>query len=229
MAQQTGQQTPGGPNDKSRSSTQERAPEAQGRQQSQAGGESKQPETATEQRAAGSAVERQGGTQMSRRPTPSPRNLPTPFSLVRRMMEDMDRIFGEVDFGSPLSPFAGVGFERRVPQLQAWSPQIEVAEQDGRIVVRADMPGLTADDIQIALEGDTVVVSGERREEQREQRGNVSYTERSYGAFSRAITVPEGVSENDIEASFSNGVLELVINAPQHRARERRIPIRAGQ
>jgi HSP20 family protein len=114
-------------------------------------------------------------------------------------------------------------------QLQGWSPQIEVTEHDGRLVVRADVPGVATEDLQIELEGDVLTISGERRSEQAQQRGNRGYTERTYGAFSRTIPLPEGVDADQVEASFENGVLEVSVTLPQQGRSRQRIPIRGGQ
>jgi len=126
----------------------------------------------------------------------------SPFSVVRRMMEDMDRFFE--NFGSATSLFPGLQGARQA--LGRWSPEVEVSERDGNLVVSADLPGIRKEDIDIELQDDALILRGQRNEEHEEHRGNVSYSERSYGSFVRTVAVPTGVKPDDIDASFQNGV-----------------------
>ena len=186
-------------------------------------------------RAQGTAVARQASGRQLSRPMMTP-SITGPFSMMRRMMEDMERMFDDSGMGSMLSPF-GMGsmpslssssaLGQRMPQM--WSPQIEVAEREGQLVVRADVPGMTMDDIQVEVEAGALTISGERSGEQTEQRGNVSYTERKYGRFSRTIPLPEGVDTEQIDASFSNGVLEVKVKLPEQQMRGRKIQIKSGE
>ena len=217
MEQQTTQHTQTAQNNGSGAAEPQGGSEAQASARSGASGERE-----------GASIERRGAgrQQLSGRPTAESWGA-SPFAMVRRMMDDMDRMFESFGFGSMGAPFAGFGSSLR--QLQSWSPQIEVTEQDGRLVVRADVPGVATDDLHIELEGEALTISGERRGEERQQRGNRSYTERTYGAFSRTIPLPEAVDADQVEASFENGVLEVRVTLPQQAQSRRRIPIRTGQ
>jgi len=147
----------------------------------------------------------------------------SPFSVVRRMMEDMDRFFE--NFGSGLFPsHRGAG---QAWSLGTWSPDVEVSERDGNLVVSADLPGIRKEDIDIELQDDALILRGHRHEEHEEQRGNVSYSERSYGSFVRTIALPTGVKPDDVDASCQNGVLKVSVRLPQESGR-RRIEIRGG-
>ncbi|UJR79620.1 Hsp20/alpha crystallin family protein [Sandaracinus amylolyticus] len=151
--------------------------------------------------------------------------IQTPFSFVRRMFEDMDRLFGEFGMGGGLAPASGYGF---APSLREWVPQLEVFEQGDELVVRADLPGMKKEDVKLELKDDVLVISGERREEQRDEREGFFRSERSYGCFERAIRVPEGTDPASCEARFDNGVLEVKLKMPEQPSRARQIPIQAS-
>ena len=135
----------------------------------------------------------------------------TPFGLMRRFSEEMDRLFGGSLASRATNLMGGV-----------WSPQVEMFERDNELVVRADLPGLTKDDVKLELTDDAIVIDGERRDEN-EERGEGFYrSERSYGKFYRRIPLPEGVKVDSANATFSNGVLEVIMPAPKRQERKAR-------
>ncbi|WP_437657496.1 Hsp20/alpha crystallin family protein [Sorangium sp. So ce1182] len=176
----------------------------------------------------------QGGGQLGRYGAAG--GFVSPFTMMRRMMEDMDRMFDDLGFGGMLSPFrqprstAEQGGGRGLSSFGGtlWSPHIEVGERGGQLVVKADLPGVTKDDIRVQLHDDALIIEGERRQEQQEQREGVSYTERSYGSFMRSIPLPEGVQADDVDARFENGVLEVCLKLPQQQRRGRSVEIKGG-
>jgi HSP20 family protein len=107
-----------------------------------------------------------------------------------------------------------------------WSPEVEVFEREGQLVVRADLPGLTKDDVNVEVSDDAINISGERKSEH-EERGEGYYrSERSYGNFYRSIPLPEGVNAENLDATFRNGVLEITMPAPQRQSRGCQIEIK---
>jgi HSP20 family protein len=134
-----------------------------------------------------------------------------PFELMRRITE---QVFG------PLVPTT----LRRVSE-DIWTPQIEVFERDGKLIVRADLPGMNKDDVRVELRDDTLILEGERKEERKEDREGLFVTERTYGRFFRAIPLPEGVDPDKVRATFNDGVLELSMDMPNQEQRGRSIPI----
>jgi HSP20 family protein len=136
----------------------------------------------------------------------------------------MDRVFGEVfaDFGTAPRRRGAPGFG--FPQAQ-WAPPIEVLERDDKLVVRAELPGLSKDDVKVEVTDDLLTIEGERREEREETREGYRHSERRYGRFSRSLPLPEGVSPEDVRCTFQNGVLEVTMPAPQVEKRGRRIEI----
>ena len=135
-----------------------------------------------------------------------------PFSLMRRMTEEMDRVIQEF------------GLERDSGDRAGWSPAIEVTERDGKYNVRAELPGLSPDDVRVEVVNDALVIQGERKVEHEEKDGGVQRTERQYGLFYRSIPLPEGADLDHANAKFQNGMLEVTIPVPQQK--ENRRPIR---
>jgi HSP20 family protein len=151
----------------------------------------------------------------------------TPFTLIRRMAEDMDRIFQ--DFGlAHAAPALGAAAARNnawrqsSTYAQSWAPAIETFRRGDRLVIRADLPGLSKDDVKVEVDGDLLAISGERHDEYEEDREDYYRSERSYGRFYRAIPLPDGVQADDCNASFRDGVLEVTLAAPQSGADARR-------
>jgi HSP20 family protein len=95
-----------------------------------------------------------------------------------------------------------------------WMPEMDVFGRDGKTVIRIDLPGLKREDIDVTVEADMLVVRGRREEEKEVKEEDYYCAERSVGEFSRAISLPEGVSAEDIEATYENGVLEVVVARP---------------
>jgi HSP20 family protein len=111
--------------------------------------------------------------------------------------------------------------------LRRWLPAIDLVEDDDRFVLRADLPGLSEDDIKIELEGRTLTVSGERKAEHESTDGGYRRVERAFGSFSRSLTLPQGVDPEAVTASFDRGVLEIGIPKPE-ASKPRRIEIAAA-
>jgi len=156
-----------------------------------------------------------------------------PFAAMRRWSEDMDRLFQDFGFGqfgigrSPLREIGALGGPAsRENEIGDWSPQVEAFQRGDKFVVRADLPGMNKDDVKVEVENNMLTISGERTDE-REENGEGFYrSERSYGQFYRAIPLPEGVSADQCDATFKDGVLEVSLKAPQQREKSRQIPIR---
>jgi HSP20 family protein len=101
-----------------------------------------------------------------------------------------------------------------------------VYRRNGKLVVRADVPGLRKDDVSVEVQGDELCISGERRLES-EQTGREYYrAERSYGSFCRTIRLPDGAKVDTASATFQNGVLEVEIEVPAEAPQGRRIEVR---
>jgi len=152
-----------------------------------------------------------------------------PFALMRRISEEMDRMFESFGMGGSFgrSGFAGLpgGAERGAGMGSPWSPHLEVFERQGRLVIQADLPGVRKEDVSVQIEDDRVILQGERRHEQQREENGYFHTERSYGSFHRVIPLPEGVDADQAKASFRDGVLEIELPAPQPQRRGRALTI----
>ena len=148
--------------------------------------------------------------------------LSSPFSLFRRMQEDMDRVFSGFGMGRGLmSPFGEQGGD--------WAPAIEAFQRGNEFVVRADVPGLSRDDLTVEVGEDALTIQGERKYDHEEEHEGVYRSERSYGSFYRVVPLPEGAVADSAKADFANGVLEVVVQAPSHEVRRgRKVEIGAG-
>ena len=143
-----------------------------------------------------------------------------PFSLMRRISEEMDRTFSDV--------LGGRGTQRGENLL--WAPAVEVSEQEGKLKVTAELPGLQPDDVKVEIAEGALVIQGERKQEHQEEREGVYHSERSYGRFYRRIPVPESAKIDDAEAQFKNGILEVTIPVPQTQQQTgRQIPVRSSE
>jgi HSP20 family protein len=137
-----------------------------------------------------------------------------PFEMMRRLTEQM--------FGPLVTPGLR-GLVHAADDL--WIPSVEVLERDGKLVVRADLPGMSKDDVRVEVRDDNLIIEGERKKEMKEDREGYFVTERTYGKFYRAIPLPEGVNADSARATFRDGVLELTIDAPKNNSRTKTIPI----
>jgi HSP20 family protein len=112
-------------------------------------------------------------------------------------------------------------------RAQRWVPAMDLVEAEDHFLLKADLPGLAEDDVAIEVQDNVLTVSGERKtEHERKERGWYRL-ERSFGRFSRSLTLPEGVNAEAIDASFDKGVLEIRIPKPEER-KPRRISIGAN-
>src|SRR5262245_8400329 len=119
----------------------------------------------------------------------------SPFAFMRRFSEEMDRLFEDFGFGRGL---LAPGLERGLDQLETlrtgiWAPQVEVLERNDELIIRADLPGMTKDDVQVDLDDNSLVIRGERQSEHDEDEEGYYRSERSYGSFYRRIPLPAGV------------------------------------
>ncbi|HXG59901.1 MAG TPA: Hsp20/alpha crystallin family protein [Planctomycetota bacterium] len=135
-----------------------------------------------------------------------------------RLRSEMDRLF-ERFFQEPWAALAETFGPGR-----AWMPSVDVLDSEKEVTVRAEVPGLGPEDVEVTLSGATLLLRGEKKEE-REERGRAYYrAERRYGAFRRAIPLPPGVDPATVSAEYDKGVLTVRI-AKSEQARPRRIEV----
>jgi len=134
-----------------------------------------------------------------------------------REMEEMERRFEDI-FGRPFIP----AMWRRIPVVEmGWAPAIEVFEKEDKFTVKAELPGMKEEDIDVLVVGDTLTIKGERKAETEVKEEDYYCCERSYGSFSRSIALPSSVDAKKIEASYEDGVLEVTLpKAPEVKAKK---------
>jgi HSP20 family protein len=197
-------------------------------EQRQAQGASGQAQRNQQQQQMSEMQRRGGGSQgaMARQGQVAPSAFAmSPFSLLRRLTEEMGQLFEDFGAGRELQR-GGAGAEAG-PAL--WSPQVEMFERDGELVVRADLPGVNKGDVRVELTDDALIIEGEREQKQEENRAGFYRSERIYGHFYRQMPLPEGVDTEKARVTFNNGVLEISMPAPQQQQRSRQLEIEGGQ
>jgi len=127
----------------------------------------------------------------------------------------IDRLFDDMWRGVSATPAA------------AFSPRLDVVENQGEILVSAELPGLDEKDFSIEVHGKVLALKGEKKSEHTESKGSWHWTERSYGAFRRVVELPVEVDANRASASFKNGVLTVTLPKAES-AKVRHIQVNAG-
>lgn len=175
----------------------------------------------------GTGMQRQpSGSSLARRGWMRGGPLATPWDLMRRATAEMERMLEAIDSTGFAPGTAGTTGAQRAGRAE-WIPQIEVASNPDSVTVRVDLPGVDLDEIDVGVEDNMLIVSGVRREEEREEREGFVRTEREYGRFFRAIPLPEGADESTIEATFDGGVLEIKVPV-RGRQQGQRVPVSSG-
>ncbi len=151
-----------------------------------------------------------------------------PFSLMRRLTDDIDRIFENFGMGRTLFPtdLWQSGSVGREGSMATWVPRIEMGEKDGKVCISADLPGVKKEDLDVHIDEDAVTISGERRQERTIDERGYYQSERSYGSFYRSIPLPDGTPTDAATAEFKDGVLQIEIPAPQIKSHGRKLEIK---
>ena len=110
---------------------------------------------------------------------------------------------------------------------QRWTPAMDLVEREDSFVLKADLPGVSEEDVAIEVRDNALTIAGERKAEHEEKQNGYDRVERSFGRFSRTLQLPDGVDTDRIAAGFENGVLEVTIPKPEQR-QPRRIEIGAN-
>lgn len=142
-----------------------------------------------------------------------------------RWMEDFDTFFDRAwrEFGLRRWPFV----RALRPPAELWEPEVDIFKRNGKLVVRADLPGVKHEDVGVAIEGNALVISGRRQEEREVKEEDYYRCERAVGEFSRALGIPEGVDAKAVEAKFKDGILEVTLPLPATaEARKVTVPIK---
>jgi len=119
------------------------------------------------------------------------------------LRREMDRVFDRFFEGWPFRVSA---------EGREWAPSVDVSETAKKVVVKAEVPGMDAKDIDITVTGDILTIRGERKQVKEEKEENFHRIERSYGAFSRSIRLPAEVETDKVDAAYKDGVLKITMS-----------------
>jgi HSP20 family protein len=144
-----------------------------------------------------------------------------PFSVMRQMQDEVDRWFGRMGLDRGwTSP--STWLSRAGEQVGDWMPAIDAFQRGNEFVIRADVPGMARTDLSVEIGDEVLTLRGERKHEYNEDREGVFWSERSHGSFSRVVPLPPGAMSDSAKATFTNGVLEVIVQAPSQDARRGR-------
>jgi len=124
-------------------------------------------------------------------------------SGLQSLQRDMNRMFDEFFRGDVL---ADESFFAR-----DWTPAVDIVENNDNYILRAELPGMSKDDVKITLENNLLTIRGEKKNESEKKEGNYHRVERSYGSFERSFTIPGTIKADNIDAQYKDGVLTLTL------------------
>jgi len=138
-----------------------------------------------------------------------------PFKDLPALREEMNKLWSVFGEKPLMEPFG-----------KEWAPSLDVSETKDNIVVKAEVPGMDGKDIDISLSGGVLTLKGEKKQEKEEKDENYYFAERSYGAFFRAVQLPQEVQTDKIKASYKNGVLTITLpKSEEAKAKEVKIKV----
>jgi HSP20 family protein len=137
-----------------------------------------------------------------------------PMRELTGLQSDVNRLFNSF-------------FEASDGGARRWTPAVDVIETDRHLMLKADLPGLSEEDVQIEVADNVLTISGERKNETEERKEGYYRLERAFGSFSRSLTLPEGIDADNIEATFDSGVLDVKVPKPEE-VKPRRVSIGRG-
>lgn len=159
----------------------------------------------------------------------------SPFQMMRRFTQDVDRMFKVFGYGPFEMPFEIANRllpgPRTFPMPFAWAPVVDMFSRGDDLVITAELAGIKPEDVTIETEANTLIIRGESQAEQEEKKSGYWYKERKFGSFYRMIPLPPGVPFENAKAQFTNGVLEIVLPGAMKlfEPQRNRIPIQGVQ
>ncbi len=138
-----------------------------------------------------------------------------PWRPLRDLKREMDRLWTEF-FG-----------RESLPETlnTEWVPALDISETKDTVIVRADVPGINPEDLEITISGNVLTIKGEKKQEKEEKGENFYRVERSYGSFVRSVQIPTEIDADKIEASYKNGVLKIIL-PKKEEAKGKQIPVK---
>ena len=155
-----------------------------------------------------------------------------PQSFTEQMFEPISRLRGEIDrlFEDFPARWPALQLDRLTPRLQIPVPAMEMTETGKAYKISVEVPGMEAKDIEVSVEDEMLVISGEKTDEREEKERDCYRSERSYGAFERRVALPSAADADKIKATTKNGVLQITLPKDEKAAaKKRKIEIQAGK
>jgi HSP20 family protein len=157
---------------------------------------------------------------------PEPSRSVAPLESAERWFDELERWFEE-DFRRPFSlmrPFLAPRL--RTAGFTEIMPSVDIFEESDDVVVKAELPGMKKEDIEVSVTNSTMTISGEKKQEEKVERKNYHRVERSYGSFTRSFRLPTEVQMDKAKANYKEGVLEIRMpKSEEAKAKEKKIPI----
>jgi HSP20 family protein len=141
-----------------------------------------------------------------------------PVRDLDSLQSDMNRLFDR---------FFDTGRSANGAAVRRWVPAMDLVESEDHLVLRADLPGMREDDVEIEIKDGVLTVSGERKAEHEEKGEGFHRVERAFGRFSRSLSLPDGIDAGKVAAKFENGVLEVTVPKPEE-TKPTRVQIGSG-
>jgi len=157
----------------------------------------------------------------------------TGWHPLLKLREEIDHAIEEFQHGWP---FSSIGRKSKLHPLDAaftfgiQTPALDIVDRKKAIEIKADLPGMDENDINVEVSQNMLTISGEKNEEREEgeKEGNYYLSERRYGAFKRSLSIPDGIDANKVDASFDKGVLKITLpKTPESQAKTRKIKVKA--
>jgi len=139
----------------------------------------------------------------------------SPFRLMRRLTEEMDR--------------ACATFGAAMPEPELWAPTLEVTHHNGNLIATLELPGLKKEEVKVEITEEGLVITGERKMEKEEKEEGYFRSERNYGNFYRMIPLPEGAKIENVKAELNNGVLVVTVPVPETKVNVKQVPVIEGK
>ncbi|MFN2501715.1 MAG: Hsp20/alpha crystallin family protein [Pyrinomonadaceae bacterium] len=141
-----------------------------------------------------------------------------PFRELRSLQDEMTRLFAGTTSG---------GGNREDMLNGAWSPRVDIFENQENLVLEAELPGMNRDDFELSFENNVLTLKGERRFEKQSESDNYHRVERAYGSFTRSFTLPQTVTPDGATAEFKNGILRVSL-LKREETKARKIEVTGG-
>jgi HSP20 family protein len=140
-----------------------------------------------------------------------------PYGDINRIRSEINRIFQD--------PFAIL--QPSTSMFEGWEPKLDIFEDKDKVTVNAELPGMKKEDIEVNVQGDTLTIAGERKEEHEEQQEETFRSERFFGRFQRSITLPQVVDPQKVQANYKDGVLTITLPKSEE-AKPKQIEVNAS-